>query len=348
MHDTIHTSPPDEASKGKWKKLVSEYQKPSITQSGWQIINSAVGYILLWVLIYFSLTISWWLTAPLVVVAGGLLVRIFIIFHDCTHGSFYRSRRANEWVGSIMGVLCFTPYHHWKWEHSIHHSHAGDLDGRGLGDVWTLTVEEYLAAPAMIRLRYRLNRHPIVLFVLAPIVLFLILHRIPSSKASRKAQASVHLTNLAILALGAALIWIFGWQAYLVIQMAILFIAATAGVWLFYIQHQFEGVAWERNEEWTFEQAALQGSSLYKLPKILQWYSCNIGFHHIHHLSPRIPNYNLEKCHESDELFKSVPAVTLATSMKSFNYRLWDEKNRKLVNFDHLQKVKRERETVPN
>lgn len=331
-----------ETSISRWKSLVSEFQKPSLKRSLWQIINSVGGYALAWVLIYFSLGISYWLTVPLVIVAGGLLVRIFIIFHDCTHTSFFQSRRANELIGFITGVLSFTPYHHWKWEHSIHHAHSGDLDGRGLGDVWTLTVEEYLAASRMTRLRYRLNRHPIVLFVIAPIVLFLVLHRIPSAKASPKAKASVHYTNLAIVAMGVGLSLVFGWQTYLVLQLSILFIGAAAGVWLFYIQHQFEGVAWERNEEWDFAEAALQGSSFYKLPKILQWFSGNIGFHHIHHLSPRIPNYHLEKCHDSDELFKSIPPVTLATSLKSFNFRLWDEKNRQLVGFGHVRHMKRE------
>lgn len=344
MSEPPNLAAPVEASKARWKNLVSEYQKPSVARSGWQIVNSAISYILMWGLIYLSLGVSYWLTVPLVLIAGGLLVRVFIIFHDCTHGSFFRARWVNEWVGSIMGVLCFTPYHHWKWEHSLHHAHAGDLDGRGFGDVWTLTVEEYLAAPANIQRRYRWTRHPFILFVIAPIVLFVILHRIPSPEAPWKARTSVHLTNIAILTLAAGLMWVFGWQAYLMIQLTILLIASTAGVWLFYIQHQFEGVSWERKEEWSFEQAALQGSSFYKLPKILQWFSGNIGFHHIHHLSPRIPNYNLEKCHDSDELFKKVPAVTLTKSMKSFNYRLWDEKNHQLVNFDHLRKIKKNRE----
>jgi omega-6 fatty acid desaturase (delta-12 desaturase) len=242
-------------------------------------------------------------------------------------------------VGFITGILTFTPYYHWRWEHSVHHACAGDLDRRGTGDVWTLTVQEYLESSRWKKFAYRLARNPIVLFVIAPLFLFLVRQRFPSPKANRRERQSVHAMNLAILVMVAALGWIFGVKAFLLIQLIILMTAGGAGVWLFYVQHQFEGVYWERGEDWSFVSAALEGSSFYKLPRVLQWFSGNIGFHHIHHLSPRIPNYNLEKCHKADPLFQQVKHITLFASLKSITFRLWDEKRRKLVGFGHYKKA---------
>jgi omega-6 fatty acid desaturase (delta-12 desaturase) len=212
-----------------------------------------------------------------------------------------------------------------------------------MGDIWTLTVQEYLESSRWKRFAYRLARNPVVLFVLAPLYMFLIKHRFPKAKANQRERRSVYWTNLAIAALAAGLIWIFDLQAYLVIQLTIVAVAGSAGVWLFYVQHQFEGVYWERSENWDYATAALKGSSFYKLPKLLQWFSGNIGFHHIHHLSPRIPNYHLEKCHEAEPLFQRVKAVTLFSSLKSFTFRLWDEQRRKLVGYGHLRMVRRPR-----
>jgi omega-6 fatty acid desaturase (delta-12 desaturase) len=238
-------------------------------------------------------------------------------------------------------VLTFTPYYHWRWEHAIHHSSAGDLDRRGTGDVWTLTVQEYLKASRWKRFAYRLARNPFVLFVLAPLFLFLFMQRVPSLKAPARERYSVYWTNLGIGAIAAGLIVAFGLQAWLIIQLTVLMVAATAGVWLFYVQHQFEGVYWERRQEWDYVAAALQGSSFYQLPRVLQWFSGNIGFHHIHHLSPRIPNYHLERCHRAEPLFQTVKPVTLLASFKSFTFRLWDEQRRKLVGYRHLKTVRR-------
>jgi omega-6 fatty acid desaturase (delta-12 desaturase) len=268
------------------------------------------------------------------------MVRIFIISHDCGHGSFFKSRRANDILGIITGVLTFTPYHHWRWEHAIHHSSSGDLDRRGTGDVWTLTVQEYLEASRWKKFSYRLARNPIVLFVLAPLFLFLVMQRFPKLKAPLRERLSVYGTNLALLAVACWLIWVFGFKAYLIIQLTVLMVAGSAGVWLFYVQHQFEGVYWERSGEWDYATAALKGSSFYKLPKVLQWFSGNIGYHHIHHLSPRIPNYHLEKCHEAEPLFQTVKPVTLLGSLKSFTFRLWDEQKRKLVGYGQLKAVR--------
>jgi omega-6 fatty acid desaturase (delta-12 desaturase) len=270
----------------------------------------------------------------------AFLVRIFIIFHDCGHGSFFKSRNANDILGFVTGVLTFTPYHHWRWEHAAHHATSGDLDRRGLGDIWTLTVQEYLESSRWQRFAYRLARNPIVLFVVAPLFLFMIKHRLPKAKASPRERHSVYWMNLAVLGMAAALSAIFGIKAYLTIQLTILMVAGSTGFWLFYVQHQFEGVYWERGEEWDYTAAALQGSSFYKLPKILQWFTGNIGYHHIHHLSSRIPNYNLESCHKAHPLFQSVKPVTLFSSLKSFTFRLWDEQRRKLVGYGQLSSRK--------
>jgi acyl-lipid omega-6 desaturase (Delta-12 desaturase) len=326
-----------------WKEIVAQYQQPSTPRAVWQLVNTLGPYALIWFLMYLSVGVSWWLTVPLAILAGAFLVRAFIIFHDCGHGSYFKSTRANEIVGFITGVLTFTPYHHWRWEHAIHHATSGHLDKRGTGDVWTLTVQEYLESSRWRRFAYRLARNPVVLFVIAPLFLFLVRQRFPAAKASVRERRSVHWMNLAILAVAIGLGTLFGLKAYLLIQLIILMVAGGAGVWLFYVQHQFEDVYWERGSEWDFTRAALEGSSFYKLPKVLQWFSGNIGFHHIHHLSARIPNYNLERCHDANPLFHQVKPITLMASFKSFTFRLWDEQRRKLVGYGHLRKIRRER-----
>jgi omega-6 fatty acid desaturase (delta-12 desaturase) len=331
-----------------WKAIVALYQKPSTWRALWQIIDSIVPYVLLWCLMYWSLSISWWLTFPLAILASGFLIRIFIIFHDCGHGSFFKSQLANDTVGFIAGVITFTPYYHWRWEHAVHHAGSGDLDKRGTGDIWTMTVQEYLESSRWKRFAYRLARNPIVLFVIAPIFLFLIRQRFPSPGASKRERESVQWMNLAILGMVAGLIWIFGFKSYLLIQLTITGVGGAIGIWMFYVQHQFEGVYWERGEDWDYTAAALQGSSFYKLPKILQWFSGNIGFHHIHHLSPRIPNYNLERCHKADPLFQNVPSVTLLSSLKALTFRLWDEPLRQLVGYGRLREIRSEKKQNAN
>jgi acyl-lipid omega-6 desaturase (Delta-12 desaturase) len=338
-------APPEKprADTKRWKEIVLKYQEPSLGRAVWQMVNTFGSYALLWHLMYLSLGVSWWLTVPLAVLAGGILIRVFIIFHDCGHGSYFKSRTANDVVGFLSGLLTFTPYYHWRWEHAIHHATAGDLDRRSVGDIWTMTVQEYLEASRWKRFSYRLARNPFVLFGLAPLFLFLVLQRFPSARANARERESVWWMNLAILLLAAGLGWIFGLIPYLVIQLTAMMVAGGVGVWMFYVQHQFEDVYWERGENWDFTAAALQGSSFYKLPRILQWFSGNIGFHHIHHLSPRIPNYNLQRCHEADPLFQRVKPITLTSSLKSFNLRLWDEKLKKLVGFRHLRNLRRQR-----
>jgi omega-6 fatty acid desaturase (delta-12 desaturase) len=342
MENTVLTTEKDAADNQAWKEIVAKYQVPVLWRSVWQMVNTLIPYAALWYLMYRSLSISYWLTVPLAILAAGFLVRTFIIHHDCGHGSYFKSRKANDFWGFVTGVLTLTPYYLWRWEHAIHHAGSGDLDRRGVGDVWTMTVQEYLEASRGKRFAYRLARNPFMLFVIAPMFLFLVIHRFPNAKASKRERYSVYWTNLGVLVMAAAMSWAIGWKAYLLIQTAIVMMAGTAGVWLFYVQHQFEGVYWERGDNWDYVTASLKGSSFYKLPKVLQWFSGNIGFHHIHHLSARIPNYNLERCHNAEPLFQTVPPITLFSSFKSFTFRLWDEQNRKLVGYGYLRTLRRQ------
>jgi acyl-lipid omega-6 desaturase (Delta-12 desaturase) len=326
-----------------WKDIVRKYQQPSKLKGAWQLVNTLGPYVGLWVAMYFAMSVSWWLVIPLALLAGGFLVRTFIIFHDCTHGSFFKSKRANEITGIITGFLVFTPFHIWRWEHTIHHASAGDLDRRGIGDVWTLTVKEYLESSRWRRFAYRLSRNPIVLFLIAPLALFLVIQRFPVPKAGKREQRWLLYTNIALLLFVTGLALTFGLVPYLIIQLTVLGFATTSGVWLFYVQHQFEDAYWERRPDWDYAKAALEGSSFYKLPKILQWFSGNIGFHHIHHLSPRIPNYHLERAHNSEPMFRNIKPLTVRTSIKSLNFRLWDEERQKLIGYKGLKALPRRR-----
>ncbi|MBN2807462.1 MAG: fatty acid desaturase [Prolixibacteraceae bacterium] len=314
-------------------QIVQKYNQPSAIQSWWQVINSLLPYIGLWVLMVYSLSVSYWLTLLLAVFAAGFLVRIFIIFHDCGHGSFFKSTRLSKIVGVPLGLLVFTPYHKWHHDHLIHHQTVGNLDKRGVGDVKTLTVEEYLQMSKWQRLKYRIYRHPIVLLVIGPFVLFTILFRFPKRTRSNKEKLYTHLSTLAIVAMITGLSFWIGLVPYLLIQLPVLYIAAVHGTWLFYVQHQYEDVKWARSDEWDYKTMALEGSSFLKLPKVLQWFTGNIGFHHIHHLSPKIPNYNLEKCYKENEDFHIEKPLTFFSALKSLSFRLWDEKNQRLVSF---------------
>ena len=326
--------------KAGWRTVVARYQNPSLWRSFWQLINTLVPYFVLWLLMIWSLKISYWITLLLAAAAAGFLVRIFIIFHDCGHGSFLKSQKINDIVGSFLGVLLFTPYYFWRHEHAVHHSSAGNLDQRGVGDIWTLTVKEYLAADRWTRLKYRLARNPLIMLIVGPLYLFLVRHRFACGNAGPRERQSVRLTNLWVLVSGALMSWAIGFKAYFAIQFPVVLIASSLGVWLFYVQHQFEGVYWEKNKEWDYLDVALKGSSYYKLPKIFQWFTGNIGFHHIHHLSPRIPNYLLEKCYKENTLFQQIKPITLFSSLKSLTFRLWDEENRRLVGFRFLKTLR--------
>ena len=329
-----------------WRKIVNNYQNPDIRKTIWQLVNTLVPYVILWALMILIIDYSYWLVLPLAFLAGGLVVRLFIFFHDCGHFSFFKSSKANHLVGSILGVLVFTPYYQWRQSHAVHHATAGNLDKRGAGDVWTLTVEEFLAAPWWKQFFYRVYRNPLIMFGVGPLLSFLILNRLPSKKYGKRERNSIHWTNLALVVFIALMSWAIGFKNFWLIQLPVIWVASTAGVWLFYVQHQFEGVYWERAQDWDFVKAGLEGSSFYKLPKILQWFTGSIGFHHIHHLSPRIPNYLLEKCHLENPIFQVKP-INLLSSLKSLTFRLWDEKKKQLVNFKYL-KLYRSESTFPS
>jgi omega-6 fatty acid desaturase (delta-12 desaturase) len=316
-----------------WKQAVAVYQSPDVRRSVWQLANSVGPFLVLWYGSYRLLSVSYLLSLAASLLAAGFLVRVFIIFHDCGHGSFFRSRTANDVVGYITGILTLTPYHDWRREHAVHHATAGDLDRRGRGDVWTMTVSEYRQASFWRRLGYRLYRNPLVMFGLGPLWVFFIKQRFTRSGSVLRERLSVHVTNLALAGLFAALTAGIGLKAMLLVQVPVMAFAGAAGIWLFYVQHQFETVYWERTDKRDFVAVALRGSSLYRLPKLLQWFSGNIGLHHIHHLSPRIPNYKLEACYREQPLFQGVNRVTLFSSLRSLRLRLYDEASRRMVGF---------------
>jgi len=325
-------------AKPAWYQAVSKYSQPNLRTAIWQLVNTFVPYLALWVLMVRTVQLgySYWLTLALAAVAAGLLVRIFIFFHDCCHGSFFASRRANTILGYVTGILTFTPYEDWRRAHAGHHATAGDLDRRGGGDVWTLTVEEYLAAPRLKQIAYRFFRHPLVMFGLGPAFVFFLAQRFSHRGARKRERYSVIFTNLAILAIIGLTSLTIGFRAYALVQLPVMIIAGAIGVWLFYVQHQFEGVYWARHEVWDPMTAALEGSSYYKLPRLVQWFTGNIGLHHIHHVRPRIPNYNLQQCYAEVPAFQAVEPLTILSSLKSLRMNLWDEKQQKLVSFRSL------------
>jgi omega-6 fatty acid desaturase (delta-12 desaturase) len=325
-------------NKNNWRQMIAPYEQSNTKRSIWQLINTFVPLVLLWYATYWSLSVSYWLTLPLAIVTAGVLVRIFIIFHDCCHGSFFSNKQANRIVGTITGILTFCPYDQWKYSHSRHHATSGNLDKHGVGDIWTLTVEEYLELPKLKRIAYRLYRNPIVMFGLGPSFIFLVNYRFNRKGAKQREKNNTYLTNIAIVGLIAFFCWLIGWKAFLLVQGPIFLISGLAGVWLFYVQHQFEGAYFEKDENWNHVDAALQGSSFYKLPRILQWFTGNIGFHHIHHLSSRVPNYYLDKAHKENELFQDVEPVTFFSSFKSLRFRIWDENRKKLMGFSYIKK----------
>ncbi len=327
---------------------VSKYAQPEYQKAFWQISNTFVPYLGLWALMIFSVLhgFPYWITLLLSVAASGFLVRIFIFFHDCCHVAFFPSRRANRILGYIAGIMTFTPFEDWQRTHIIHHSASGDLDRRGVGDIWTLTVEEYLSAPRFKRFIYRIFRNPLFLFTIIPLVLFLIIQRFPSKGAKKRERYSVIFTNVAIAAIITVMSLTLGFQNYLLIQLPVIIMAASAGMWLFYVQHQYEGVYWSRHQSWDLTRSGLEGSSYYKLPKVLQWIVGNIGLHHIHHVKANIPNYNLQRCYNEVSALQTVAPLTLRKSLKSLWLNLWDEQRQKLVSFRSIRLLPRRKSQI--
>ena len=319
------------------RKNVKPFENSELKKSIFQLINTVPPFFIVWFLAYLSLDISVWLTVALSIVAAGLVIRTFIIFHDCTHGSFFKNKKANNIVGTITGVISLFAYEKWKREHNIHHATSGNLDKRGVGDIWMMTVEEYLAATPMRRLTYRLYRNPIVMFGFGPALLFLVSNRINRKGAPAKERNNTYLINISIIVIYSLMIWLIGWQAFAIIQGTILFVAGALGIWLFYVQHQFEDSYFEDESEWDYIKAAIEGSSYYKLPKVLQWVTGNIGFHHVHHLSPRVPNYNLERAHDSTPPLQKATTIDVRTSLQSIHFRLFDESNKSFVTFKEIK-----------
>ncbi|MDQ0414295.1 omega-6 fatty acid desaturase (delta-12 desaturase) [Mesobacillus stamsii] len=319
------------------RKQVAPYENSNTKTSILQIVNTVIPFLALWYFAYQSLTISYGLTLLLAAAAAGFMVRIFIIFHDCTHHSFFKNRTANKVVGTIAGVVTLFPYSQWGHEHAVHHATSSNLDKRGTGDIWVLTVDEYLAAPAWQKLAYRLYRNPFVMFVLGPIYVVLLKNRFNRKGARKKERLNTYLTNILIFGISGLLIWTIGWKAFLMVEGPVFFIAGMLGIWLFYVQHTFEDAYFEGDKDWEYVKAAVEGSSYYKLPKLLQWITGNIGYHHVHHLSPRVPNYKLEEAHNNTKPLQNVPTITLSTSLTSLRFRLWDEKQKQFISFSEMK-----------
>lgn len=323
----------------KLRKDVAPFAKSEKRKSIMQMANTLVPLVVAWALGFYLLQYSPWLTVACSVVAAGFVVRTFIIFHDCTHGSFFKNKKANDYVGFVTGVLTSFPYEKWKREHTIHHATSSNLDKRGIGDIDMLTVDEYMEKSKLGRLGYRLYRNPIVMFGLGPIYMVLVLNRLNRSDAKRKERINTHLTTAAMVVVLGSLVWLTSWQSVLLVYGVTLFIAGSLGIWLFYIQHTYEDSYFEYNEDWDYVKAAVEGSSYYKLPKLLQWITGNIGFHHVHHLSPRVPNYHLEAAHEAVPPLQKATTITLTTSLESIRYKLYDPDRKKFITFKEAEAI---------
>lgn len=314
------------------------YRTPNVTRAGSQIVTTAIPFIALSAAMYWSLGVSYWLTLLLSVPTAGCALRFFVIQHDCGHGSFFASRRANDITGRLLSLLTITPYAYWRRLHALHHASSSNLDRRGFGDIDTLTVEEYAALPRLRRLGYRIYRNPAFLLMIGGPIHFLLLQRLPLTlrKPAWEMWSSVMSHNLAMLVFYGALVVVLGWLHFAVMVVPVLVLAAAMGVWLFYVQHQFENTRWEKTENWDRQTAALLGSSYYALPRILQWFTGNIGLHHIHHLCSHIPNYRLQECLDAMPELKVINRLTILQSLKTAHLALWDANQRKLVGFQGL------------
>jgi omega-6 fatty acid desaturase (delta-12 desaturase) len=318
-----------------WHAQMAEFRTIRHSRSIWQLVNTLIPYLGLWYLMIRTrqLGYPYVLTLALAVIAAAFLVRLFILFHDSVHGSLFRSMRANTFIGHVLGVLVFTPFEDWRFSHLRHHGSYANLDARGFGDIWTLTREEYEHSGRGLRCFYRLYRSPAVLIGLGALFSFLLRYRLPTRKSSYPEWTSVLFTNLLILGVAVVAARFIGWETYLLIQVPVVWLAGAAGVWLFYVQHQFPGVYWARRAEWDGLRAAMEGSSFYKLPAVLRWFTGSIGYHHVHHFGPRIPNYRLKECYEAIPGLQAKPPLTLMRSFAAIRLKVWDETRRALIGF---------------
>lgn len=325
-----------EGRKGiSWTGLLARYRQPSIARSVWQLVSTAGLFVACLVLMYLSLGVSYWITLALAAPTAFFMIRLFIIQHDCGHGSFLRSNRAADLIGSVLGVFTLTPYHYWKKTHAIHHATSGNLEHRGFGDIDTLTISEYLSLSRWGRFKYRVYRNPVVLFGVGAVIHFYVRHRLPTivPKDWHKERRSILWTDFGLLAFITLMGLTVGFKEFVLVHLPFTLIACSIGVWLFYVQHQFEPTYWEHDPDWSYEAAALQGSSYYRLPKVLQWLTGNIGLHHVHHLNARIPNYRLQEAFENHPELQKVTTITFWQSLRCVRLALWDEQQRKLVPF---------------
>lgn len=321
-----------------WKKIVRPYMEADHKKSWWQVANTLIPYFATWYLAYRSLEISYWLTLFFCLLNAGFMVRTFIIMHDCGHGSFFKSKKLRTIVGYITGFLTFTPYEQWTADHAAHHQTSGDLDRRGRGDVWTVTAQEYSNMSWSQRLGYRLYRNTFVTFIIGPIYLFQFRFRFTDKRDDAKGRKSVHICNAALLLIIGTLVYAIGWKAFLMIQIPATVVAQFTGTWLFYVQHQYEDVYWERHENWDYFDAAMKGCSYFKMSRLMHWFTGNIGFHHLHHLSHLIPNYNLRRAMEENEIFQEPSVVTWKTCWKTALMKVYDEDRKELITFSEYRK----------
>jgi omega-6 fatty acid desaturase (delta-12 desaturase) len=323
------------------QQQLAAYAQPRLARSLLDLATSVVPYLAITAFMYVSLGWNIGLTLGLAIPAGAFLLRTFIVFHDCGHGSFFASKRANRWVGRFTALLVWQPYENWRFDHAVHHGTAGDLDRRGQGDVPTWTVEEYYSKPWQARLGYRLFRNPLVMFGIGPVYSLIVAPRFGSRAKRKRLRHSIWLTNAALAVVVTTLCLLFGIPEFLLVQMVPAYFAAMAGVWLFYVQHQFEDVYWESGERWSYTDAALEGSSYLKLPKVLQFFSGNIGLHHVHHLNARVPNYNLQAAHDENEVFADVPVLTLRDSLRCPRLKLIDTESGRLLTWSEARALVR-------
>jgi acyl-lipid omega-6 desaturase (Delta-12 desaturase) len=326
-----------EARELSWTEVIKRYNHSSLKKSIWQLTSTLFLYVLTTAAMYFGLRISVWIPIALALPAAGFLVRIFIIFHDCGHGSYFLSQKANDTIGLITGILTFTPYYHWHRLHRIHHETAGNLDKRGTGDVWTATLEEWNLMSKWDRLKYRLYRNPITMFGVGSLYMFVINNRFTKKGMDRKGRLNVYLVNVALFVIAIGMASLVGMKAFLLVQLSVMWVAGVLGLWLFYLQHQYDQVYWRKSSDWNYKNVALEGSSYFELPAFFRYFTGNIGFHHVHHLSPMIPNYNLARCHRENKLFSDIRPLTFLRSFRMLTLRLYDEKTKTIKSFREVR-----------